>query len=133
MPEIIHALIPPDPSWRHVILVAMVCATFCYLARTGLLRTLAVAAHHQQQRVAIAQATTDAQLAALAPGGKVPGPTIGVGVMLLLLLGAGLVGGAAAPLVSQLVSKNQAVVQHCVDFQPDTRPAGLPVYTLVGR
>lgn len=104
--QILRILIPEHPTWHHVVMTFMFCATLCYLASKGTLRTLAVAAHHKELRQFAATATEE-QLAAVTPGGKVPGPNIGIGLVLLLIFGAGLLGGGTAVLVSKLTKPMQ--------------------------
>jgi hypothetical protein len=98
--QILRILIPENPTWHHVVMTFMFCATLCYLANRGLLRTLAVAAHHKELR-SFAATATEEQLAAVTPGGKVPGPSIGPGFMVLLFLGAGFLGGSSAVLLTR--------------------------------
>lgn len=164
MSEIIKAIAPEHPTWHHVAIAAMVCSLLMYQARVGLLRAQLLVEHHVAHRAAVRAATTPEQLAALADAGRLRGPGLGFGQVVLLVLGLGLLSGGSEALLTWARPSQQrcdkdadcpkgqtCVAKTCsssarkplpaqddgeqawlrgMDFEPDNRAPGLPVYSV---
>ncbi len=113
MLDFLKSILQPGHNLYDLLGLVAVCVTLLFLGKWGVLKRQDYAQLLDTHRTAILSTTIPEQAHALGAMGP-PAPPKGIGLLLLLIVGA-----------LALASAGAAQIARGLDFTPDTRPAGL--------